>query len=48
MSRTLGDPPDPDAVACIVAELADVPRGTIDPDREPPLLPMDGEDDGNH
>ena len=39
------DDPDPDAVARIAAELADVPRGPIDPDREPPL-PLDGEDDG--
>jgi len=36
-------PPDPDAVARIVAELADVPRGPIDLDREPPLLM--GDDD---
>ena len=37
------DPPDPDLVARILAELAGIPRGTIDPDREPPL-PMDGDD----
>jgi len=40
----VGDPPDPDVVSRIVAELADVPRGPIDEDREPPL-PMDGEGD---
>ena len=40
-------PDDPDAVVRIAAELADVPRGPIDEDREPPLLPMDGDDDGN-
>ena len=45
MSPTLGDPPD--VVARIVVELADIPRGPIDPDREPPLL-LDGEDDGNY
>jgi len=44
VSRTPDDPPNPDVVARIVAELADIPRGTIDPDREPYLL-MDGDDD---
>jgi len=42
------DDPDPDVVARIVAELAGIPRGPIDEDREPPLpLPMDGDNDGN-
>ena len=36
-------PPDPDLVARILAELAHIPRGPIDPAREP-LLPMDGDD----
>ena len=47
MSRAPDDPPDPDVVSRIVAELVYIPRGPIDPDREPPLLPMDGDDDGN-
>ena len=48
-SDSVGRVPDepPDAVARIVAELAGIPRGPIDPDREPPL-PLDGEGDGNH
>jgi len=45
MTGRAPDDLDPDAVARIVAELADVPRGPIDPDREPPLLPMDGDHD---
>ena len=44
MSRAPDDPPDPDLVARILAELEHIPRGPIDPDREP-LLPMDGDDD---
>ena len=47
MTSHVPDRSDPDPVARIVAELADVPRGPIYPDREPPLLPMDGDDDGN-
>ena len=47
MSSAPDDSPDPDAVSRLVAELADVPRGPIDEDREPPL-PLNGEDDGNY
>jgi len=39
------DHPDPDLVARILAELERIPRGPIDPAREPPL-PM-GDDDGD-
>lgn len=46
MTSHVPDRSDPDPVARIVAELADVPRGPIDLDREPPL-PMDGDDDGS-
>lgn len=44
MTSHAPDPPDPGAVTRIAAELADIPRGPIDLDREPPL-PMDGDDD---
>ena len=40
------DPPDPDLVARILAELERIPRGPIDPALEPPL-PLDG-DDGDY
>jgi len=46
VSNTPDDPPDPDLVARILAELARIPRGPIDPGREPPL-PLDG-DDGDY
>jgi len=41
-SRQPGQGPDP-VVERIAAELADIPRCPIDPDREPPLT--DGDDD---
>ncbi len=43
-SRPPGQGPDP-LVARIAAELADIPRCPIDPDREPLLA--DGDDDGD-
>jgi len=43
-SRQPGQGPDP-LVERIVAELADIPRCPIDPDREPLLA--DGDDDGD-
>ncbi len=38
-NRQLGQGPDP-VVVRIAAELADIPRGPIDPDREPPLAEL--------
>ena len=48
-SDSVGRVPDdpPDVVARVVVELADIPRGPIDEDRESPL-PMDGDDNGNY